>query len=132
MIDFHVTIGVSAPAEVVVHHLCNREITTDAQALIADQVRASFADPTSLVNFERIPASIGALAFGRNQTNLNATAVASPDHTGQILQRYPNLRIEIAANRELAELEKLAEQRAQVIADYLTSNRPPLAALRQA
>lgn len=121
MIDCRVTIGASAPAEVVVRYLCDREITADAQALIVDQVRAQFADPTAQVDFERIPASISALTFGRSQTKLNATAVASLDRAGQILQRYPNLRVEIVAGREPAEPERLAEQRAQVIADYLSS-----------
>jgi outer membrane protein OmpA-like peptidoglycan-associated protein len=115
-----VTTGASAPTEAVVLYLCDREIAADAQTLIVDEVRARFADATAAVNFERIPASIGALAFARNQTSLNAAA-ATLDRAGQILQQHPNLRVEIAASREPAEPEKLAEQRAQAVADYLTS-----------
>jgi uncharacterized hydrophobic protein (TIGR00271 family) len=120
MIDCGVTTGASAPAEAVVLYLCDREISADARTLIVDEVRARFADATAAVKFERIPASIGALAFARNQTSLNAAAAAL-DRAGQILQRHPKLRVEIAASREPAEPEKLAEQRAQAVADYLTS-----------
>jgi uncharacterized membrane protein len=121
MIDCRVTTGASAPTEAVVLYLCDREIAADAQTLIVDEVRARFADATAAVKFERIPASIGALAFARNQTSLNAAAAAALDRAGQILQQHPNLRVEIAASREPAEPEKLAEQRAQAVADYLTS-----------
>lgn len=121
LMDCRVTTSAAAPTEVNVRYLCDHELAADAQVLLAEEIRARFADATASVNFELIPALSGPLLFARNQAGLNAAAAAALDRTGQILQKHSGLHIEIMAGREPAEAETLAEQRARAIVDYLAA-----------
>ncbi len=118
LLDCRVTTS-AAPTEVNIRYLCDHELATDAQTLLAEEIRARFADATAAVNFERLQSAFEPLMFARNQTNLNATATAALDRVGQLLQRHPPLHAEIIAGREPTEAAALAEQRARAVADYL-------------
>jgi outer membrane protein OmpA-like peptidoglycan-associated protein len=118
--DCRVTTSAAAPTEIQLRYLCDHDLATDAQTLLAEEIRARFADATASVNFERITSSFEPLVFARNQATLNAAATATSDRAGQLLQRHPHLRVEVTASRDAAEPEAIAVQRARAVADYLT------------
>jgi uncharacterized hydrophobic protein (TIGR00271 family) len=120
LMDCRVTTSAAAPTEIQLRYLCDHDLATDAQTLLAEEIRARFADATASVNFERITSSFEPLVFARNQATLNAAATATSDRAGQLLQRHPHLRVEVTASRDAAEPEAIAAQRARAVADYLT------------
>jgi uncharacterized hydrophobic protein (TIGR00271 family) len=120
LMDCRVTTSAAAPTEIQLRYLCDHDLATDAQTLLAEEIRARFADATASVNFERITSSFEPLVFARNQATLNAAATATSDRAGQLLQRHPHLRVEVTASRDAAEPEAIAVQRARAVADYLT------------
>jgi uncharacterized hydrophobic protein (TIGR00271 family) len=120
LVDCRVTTSAAAPTEIQLRYLCDHDLATDAQTLLAEEIRARFADATAAVSFERIASSFEPLVFARNQATLNAAATATSDRAGQLLQRHLHLRVEVTASRDAAEPEAIAEQRARAVADYLT------------
>ncbi len=108
-----------APMQMTLSYLSDHELGDDARAMIADEVRARFADPAAIINFERIPSDFGPLVFARNQSDLASARARLLDGVGQSLQQIPALHLEIIANREAGEDETIAEARAQAISDYL-------------
>lgn len=120
LVSREVTTSVTAPPQVTILYLSERDIEPDAQALITEAVTARFEDQQARVIFERIEASPRPLAFGRNQTIINAADTELLDRIGQQLQRYSDLRLEIEAGAERGERDRISEERARVIAEYLT------------
>ncbi len=116
---YRIVTGSGEPLRVVVNYLGDRDIETDAQALVADEIRARFAIADAAVSYERIQSSLGPLVFKRNQAALPANAGALLDQIAQTLRQHPGLRAEIVAPAEPSEREKMAEERAQAISDYL-------------
>ncbi|WP_147674774.1 OmpA family protein [Vulcaniibacterium tengchongense] len=75
-----------------------------------------------------VPVSIDlkGVNFDFDKSTLRADAVAILSEAVQILQRYPELRVEVAGHTDLcgtdAYNQKLSERRAKAVYDYLTSN----------
>jgi hypothetical protein len=108
-----------AAMQIIITYLGDHEMDPDARAIITEEIRSRFADPDVVVSFERIPSDFGPLLFGRNQADLPAARARLLDGVGQSLQQISNLHLEIIANAERGEKEKIAEERAQAISDYL-------------
>jgi uncharacterized hydrophobic protein (TIGR00271 family) len=119
LVSYRLITSATEPEQVVMHYLCDHELAADTQALITEEVRARFADPTVTVSFARIPPSFGPLAFGRNQSALPASGAALLDQAGRALNDYPSLRVEVVAAAEGNEREGVAAERAQAISGYL-------------
>ncbi len=109
----------SAAMQITIAYFGDHEIDNDGQAILTADVRARFSDPEVVVNFERIPSDFGPLLFSRNQADLPVARARLLDSIGQSLQQMANLHLQIITNAERGEKEKIAEERAQVIRDYL-------------
>jgi uncharacterized hydrophobic protein (TIGR00271 family) len=121
LLDYHIITSASEPLRVVVSYLGDREIEADAQALLTDDIRLRVAEPAAAVVFERVPATFGPITFKRNQAILSVAAQGLLNAAGQALQQRPGLRLEVSAGAEQNEQEKIAEERAQAISEYLVS-----------
>ena len=121
LVSREVTTSAGAPPQVRLVYLSEHDIGEDAQALIAEGVRARFENAQARVVFERVGASAGPLSFGRNRTALSAADTALLDGAGRQLQQYPSLRAEVAAGADKGEREGVAAERARAVADYLSS-----------
>jgi len=75
-----------------------------------------------------VPVSIDlkGVNFDFDKSNLRPDAVAILGEAVQILQRYPDMRVEVAGHTDMcgsdAYNQSLSERRAQAVYDYLTSN----------
>jgi hypothetical protein len=107
--------------EVEIYYLGDHEITADAQALIAEDVRIRLTDPAAMVKCTRILDSFDTESVPRNQTTLTAALTGSIDRAGEILQQHPQLQIEVASNQEERERAGVAEARALAVSDYLVT-----------
>lgn len=123
LIDYRVSLGSKAPARVVLSYLCDTDIGTDAQALITEDIRTRMTAPESAVSFEKVPVSFGPITFRRNQSALPLDAQGVLDAVAEDLKSHGSLRLEIIAQAEKNEPEKIAEARAQAILDYLVKTR---------
>lgn len=121
LVNYRVTASGAEPMRITLTYLGDHEIATDAQSLIGEDVRARCADPSAIIGFERIPASVDLTRFERNQARLAAANLTLLDHVGQALQSNPALRAEIVAQSEKGEREKIADERASAAIEYLAS-----------
>lgn len=123
LVDYEVIVRPGLPFRLRLFYLSSREIEMDAQNLMAQHIKTQFADPTALVNLERIEDSFGPLGFDRNKATVTQqAATAMLDRVGQILRDQPKLRVEITTGAEQNEREGIVAERAQAITEFLTSN----------
>ncbi|HEY8460009.1 MAG TPA: hypothetical protein VIM99_06485, partial [Blastocatellia bacterium] len=120
LLGYRVVTGSGELTRVTLAYLGERDIESDAQALIADDVRARLAIPDMELSCERIPSLFGPIGFRRNQASLPAGASHLIDQIGQILKRHSDLRAEVVAQAEGTERERIAEDRGQAVSDYLS------------
>jgi hypothetical protein len=121
LIDYQVVTSSAGTMEVEIYYLGDHEITADAQALIAEDVRIRLTDPAAKVKCTRILDSFDTESVPRNQTTLTAALTGSIDRAGEILQQHPQLQIEVASNQEERERAGVAEARALAVSDYLVT-----------
>lgn len=119
LLNYRVVTGGASPTQVVIHYLAERDVETDAQALIAEDVRARFADPSVAVRFERVPLSLGPLLFRHNEATLNAAGANVLMQAGQLLQERPECRLEVITQATVNERTELADARAQTVIGQL-------------
>lgn len=119
LISREVTTSAHAPPQVRLVYLSERDIEADATELISESVREIFENPQTRVVFERVSASNGPFSFARNRSELNEKDAAALDLAGLQLQRFPDLRAEVAAGADEREREGVADERARAIAQYL-------------
>lgn len=119
LVNYRVVTSAAEPAQVVLNYLCDHTLDADTQALITEEVRARFADPTVTVSFNQVPAALGPITFARNQAVLPLASAALLDQAGQTLTAHPGLRAEINASAEQRERDGLAVARAEAVSKYL-------------
>jgi hypothetical protein len=129
LLGYRVVTGSSEPARLVIVYLGERDIESDAQALIAADIRARFDIPNAEMSCERIQSLFGPIEFRRNQSSLPAGASPLLDQIAQTLKLHPQLQAAIIARAEGPEREGIADERARAVSDYL-SGRGAIAAER--
>ncbi|WP_232317173.1 DUF389 domain-containing protein, partial [Anabaena sp. CA = ATCC 33047] len=121
MINYELITIPNEPLRIRLVYLSERDIEKDAQMLLADSVRTRLDYQSALVSMQRIGTNLGAISFERNQSTLTPDNTKLLDRVGQVLQRYPNLQLQVMVNQQLEELQEIVEQRSQTITDYLKS-----------
>jgi outer membrane protein OmpA-like peptidoglycan-associated protein len=119
LLSYRVMTGSGEPTRVVIVYLGERDIESDAQALIVDDIRARLAIPSTELSCERIQSMFGPIGFMRNQSSLPASVSHLLDEIGQILKRHSDLRAEVVAQAEGPERKRIAEERGQAVGNYL-------------
>ncbi len=122
LLGYRVVTGSGEPTRLVIMYLGDREIEKDAQALIAEDVRARLAIPNAEMSCERIQSLFGPIVFRRNQASLPAGVSNLLDQIGQMLKLHPGLQAEVVAQVERPGLEQVAEERARAIGNYLSEH----------
>jgi uncharacterized hydrophobic protein (TIGR00271 family) len=120
LLGYRVVTGSGEPTRIVIVYLGERDIESDAQALIADDVRARLAIPNTEISCERVRSLFGPIVFRRNQSSLPADGSHLLDQIGQTLKRRPELQAEVVAQAEGPERERIAEERARAVSKYLS------------
>ena len=120
-VDCDVVASQSAPLKIIINYLSDRDITADAEQLIAGDVRSRLEDPTAETDLHRIPVSPAELAFQPNQTAIAGEAPAALDRVGAALQKHPSLQLEVQTGSLTGEGSDVAQRRIQAITEYLTS-----------
>ncbi len=123
----------NSPLGVTITYLSPREISPDAQTLIAGDVRARLAYPTARVRFAWLEAERELPAFRRNATTIVEATGAQLEPFALALLEHPTLNLEVAAGADRNEAETIADARAEAIAAYLFERwQIPASRLRRA
>lgn len=109
----------NAPFGMTITYLSPREISPDAQTLIAGDVRARLAYPTARVRFAWLEAERGLPAFRRNATTIAEATGAQLEPFALALLEHPTLNLEVAAGADGSEASDIANARAETVAAYL-------------
>lgn len=121
MINYELITIPKEPLRIRLLYLSERDIDKDAQILLADSVRSKLDYQSALVSMQRIATNLGAISFERNQSTITPDNAKVLDRAGEILQRFPNLQLEVIVNQELEEQQEIGQLRSQSIRDYLES-----------
>jgi hypothetical protein len=123
LVGYRVVTGSGEPNRVVIVYLGERDIEGDAQALIADEVRARLAIPNTETSCERVQSLFGPIVFRRNQASLPAGGSDLLDRIAQTLKQHSELRAEVVPQADGPEREGIAEERGQAVSNYLSERR---------
>ena len=88
---------------------------------MADSIKTKLDYQSTKVKMQRIETSAGIISFAENKAILTPASKKILDRVGAILQRQPNLSLEIKVNQELNEQIDITEERSKTIAEYLES-----------
>ncbi|TAE54435.1 MAG: DUF389 domain-containing protein [Nostocales cyanobacterium] len=121
LLDYEIITSPIEPLKIRLIYLSDREISKDAQIIIADNIRAKLDYQSAKVSMQRIDANAGFINFANNKATLTVTDTQILDRIGQTLQRQPNLSLEVTINQKLTNSQKILPQRSQIIVEYLKS-----------
>lgn len=82
----------SLPLELSFIYLSQRDIDSDGQTLIAQDVRSRTNLSDLSVGFQRVESYFGPLKFARNQSNITPQQLLILDAVGETLQQWPSLK----------------------------------------
>lgn len=119
-VDYEVTTLGNTPPRINLVYLSEREIESDAQTLLVEDVRRRFENPEARVSFERIDATPLSFTFGRNQTEIETRQAEVLDRLGQYLQRFGSLHVQVEIGADTNEGEEVAAERRRAILAYVT------------
>ncbi|NET70836.1 MAG: DUF389 domain-containing protein, partial [Sphaerospermopsis sp. SIO1G2] len=121
LLDYEVITSPIEPLKIRLIYLSEREISKDAQILMADNIRTKLDYPSAKVAMQRIDSSPSVISFPKDQAILSPGSTQLLDRIAQNLKRQPNLSVEVIVNQESTEQQEILPQRSQVIAQYLES-----------
>ncbi len=117
--NYEILLRPGAPLEVRLNYLSPREISADAQGVLAENFRTQLADPAAQIGFAWIEAERELPAFGRKQSAITDATGAALAPIAEALQRNPTLRVRINVGADRNEPEGIARARAAAVAAYL-------------
>ncbi|WP_353930975.1 DUF389 domain-containing protein [Okeanomitos corallinicola TIOX110] len=121
LIDYEIITSPIEPLKMRLIYLSEREISKDAQVIIADTIRNKLDYPLAKVAMQRIDSNPGVIAFEKDKAALTLANTQLLDRIAQTLQRQPNLSLQVIVNQELTEPQEILPERSQVILEYLQS-----------
>ena len=131
--NYEILLRPGAPLEVRLNYLSPREISADAQGVLAGNLRAQLADPEAQISFAWIEAERELPAFRRNQSAVTDATGAALAPIAEALQRNPTLRVRINTGADRNEPEGIARARAEAVAAHLTERwQIPVSRIEQA
>ena len=120
IVDYRTTTGsTDAPLGVTITYLSEREISADAQNLIAEDIRTRLAYPMARVRFAWLAAERELPAFRRRATTIADDTGAQLEPFAFALLEHPTLALEVATGADRNEADTIADARAAAIAAYL-------------
>ncbi|KST70007.1 hypothetical protein BC008_05915 [Mastigocoleus testarum BC008] len=121
MVDYEIITTRATPLNVRMIYLSERDINPDAKVMLADEIKTRLEYPSAVVSMKRIPRVMGDISFTRNDSKLTQFDMQRLDNVAKILQRQPNLRLEVTSHKQIDEPEEILRDRSQVITQYLRS-----------
>lgn len=121
LLDYAMTMGKSQSMLLAITYLSDRPISNDAQSLVIQDVKTRIGIAGAKVNLEYINTNGGEIIFEENKTSLPLEASTKLDQIGNLLQRYPNLKLLMSVSLRNLESNALRKVRTQAIASYLES-----------
>ncbi|MEA5480454.1 DUF389 domain-containing protein [Pseudanabaena galeata UHCC 0370] len=121
LLDYAMTTGKSQSMLLAITYLSDRPISADAQSLVIQDVKTRIGITGAKVNLEYININGGEIIFEEDKIALTADAITKLDQIGNLLQRYPNLKLLMSVNLRVLESNELRRVRTQAIASYLES-----------
>ena len=118
MLDYEIVSSEKSPLTIRVIYLGDRNISPDAQDLLQSDIQQRFDYPDAKFAMQRINPNVGQLEF--NQTQLVLEEDKSPilDKVAPILQKYPDLQLQVTLNSQTNDTEESTKQRFAAIAKY--------------
>ena len=111
--------GPPPPLTVTLFYLSERELDTDGQTLLIQNLKDKLNLPGAEVTLQRIATAAGTLEFEIDQTEISPERPPLLERVGQLLQQHPNLEVNLTARLEALERPTLAQQRVAAIKTYL-------------
>ncbi|MGF1600651.1 MAG: DUF389 domain-containing protein [Thermosynechococcaceae cyanobacterium] len=98
LLGYDVSTNPIAPLQLKLLYLSERDIETDGKTLLITSVRQRLNVPTAAVVLQRIAVQGPPLTFPLSQSRLMQPQTQGLASLGQTLQRYPNLKVQLASS----------------------------------
>jgi hypothetical protein len=121
----------NAPPQLVVEYLGDRDLQSDAQSILTDQIRRSLQMGEARVQYRRLSPQQGIISLtipdNPEQTNQNSLELSPQDQdklakVGQILQIYPNLHLRLTIQRPNDSNPATLFEQTEALRDYWVKN----------
>ncbi|MEE3718893.1 DUF389 domain-containing protein [Tumidithrix elongata RA019] len=122
LLDYAMTMGKTQPMLVTIAYLSDRDISEDARSLVFRDIRNRLGIEDANVRLERIDALAGEILFEVDKSTLPTSANSTLDRVGNLLKRYPSLRLTVSVSRHSSEKINFEQLRYRAIALYLQTN----------
>lgn len=119
LVNYALTIGKNTSVQVTISYLSDRPISEDARSLVIGDVQRRMDIPDAKVDLEYINQAIAEISFEDDSVTIPPSINAQLDQVGNLLQRYPNLKVNFSVSLRNPENESLRRGRIQAIASYL-------------
>lgn len=111
--------AINQPMQIQFNYLADADISPDAMSIITETVRDRLGDTSTIVRYERVHPTFGALDFARNNEDLHEGALEMLATACARLRQEPALHLRITARREKNELAEMADLRARAIRNHI-------------
>lgn len=123
MVNYELTTTPTTPLKVRVIYLSERDISSDAQLLLADDIKTRLAYPSAMIRMNRISPAVGNISFTRDESQLTQVDIEKLDRVANILQQQSALRLQVITHKQADEPKEILLARFQAIKEYLESKR---------
>lgn len=125
-VDYEITTDTTGTFHVHLSYLSEREIDTDAKALLAESVKERLNYPTATLALERIATQATIIVFEPNSAALGTNESNPLAEIGRLLKEHPRLRLEVTLKKQEGAITNpsspavgIIEERRKAIAEYL-------------
>ncbi|MEM7725411.1 MAG: DUF389 domain-containing protein [Cyanobacteria bacterium P01_A01_bin.45] len=119
MVDYEIISSERSSLTIRVIYLGDRDISPDAQDLLRSDIQQRFDYPDINFVMQRINSNVGQVSFNNAQLVLDQDKSPRLDKIGALLQKQPDLHLQVTVNQQTNETEDIIQQRFDAIAKYL-------------
>ncbi len=123
LVDYQIVNRPPAGLDIVLTYLSERDIESDGQTVILQQVRRELDYAAASLKLDRIPTALERLSFRRNETSLIIADQQTLDKAAGYLSQHARLQLYITEDMGKTEKEpKVAQDRIVAVKDYLSEH----------
>lgn len=122
LIDYRLINSPNSNPKIEIYYLSERDIGSDAQALLAEDLKRRLSMPGLETIFYRVSAEAVEIPFNSTIDGFETVEDNSWQNLGAVLKQYPQLKLAVALNAGLNEEENLFNRKQKVVSEFLARN----------
>lgn len=122
LIDYRMINSPSSAPKIEIYYLSEREIGTDAQLLLTEEVKRKLNLTNIQTSFHRVSAETFDIPFAQNSPEFEPRQGNIWQDLGAVLQHYPQLKLALTLKPNSSENQDIYERKQAAVKEYLVQN----------